>query len=188
MRLAALFLEARQMNHIAAIHVIKAQLKMEEADYRALLRQLTAKNNDPSTGKDSSKDMTANELVRVRAHLSGLAEKMGVNKPRPQTTNLPTHQQHKPGETTRTGYGRFGTFKVASPKERKVWAMWHDLGSKGKLDNPSGNALQAWVKRQTDMDNMRFCTDAQMNGLIESLKLWAGRETPHQHSQDKKGN
>lgn len=166
------------MNHIAAIHVIKGQLKasMTEEDYRALLIKLT--------GKSSSKGMTDTELLKVRAHLSGLAEKMGVNKPRAPSTNLPTHQQHKPGETTRTGYGRFGTFKVASPKERKVWAMWHDLGRQGKLDNPSGNALQAWVKRQTDMDNMRFCSDAQMNGLIESLKLWAGREV----SQDKKGN
>jgi phage gp16-like protein len=156
------------MNHIAAIHVIKGQLKasMTEEDYRALLVKLT--------GKSSSKGMTDTELLKVRAHLSGLAEKMGVNKPR----TLPTHQQHKPGETTRTGYGRFGTFKVASPKERKVWAMWHDLGAKGKLDNPSGNALNAWVKRQTGMDQMRFCSDQQMNGLIESLKLWAGREIP----------
>ncbi len=154
------------MNHIAAIHVIKGQLRLTVDDYRALLQQLT--------GKDSSKDMTDTELLRVRAHLSQLAEKMGVSKPRP----LPTHQQHKPGETTRTGYGRFGTFKIASPKERKVWAMWHDLGAKGKLDNPSGNALNAWVKRQTGVDQMRFCSDAQMNGLIESLKLWAGRETP----------
>jgi phage gp16-like protein len=158
------------MNHIAAIHVIKGQLRLSVDDYRALLQQLT--------GKDSSKDMTDTELLRVRAHLSGLAEKMGVAKPRP----LPTHQQHKPGETTRTGYGRFGTFKIASPKERKVWAMWHDLGSKGKLDNPSGNALNAWVKRQTGMDQMRFCSDAQMNGLIESLKLWAGRETTKEKS------
>jgi phage gp16-like protein len=159
------------MNHIAAIHVIKGQLKtsMTEEDYRALLVKLT--------GKSSSKGMTDTELMKVRAHLSGLAEKMGVAKPRP----LPTHQQHKPGETTRTGYGRFGTKTVASPKERKVWAMWHDLGRQGKLDNPSGNALQAWVKRQTGVDQMRFCSDAQMNGLIESLKLWAGREI----SQDK---
>ena len=157
------------MNHIAAIHVIKGQLKesMTEEDYRALLVKLT--------GKASSKGMTDTELLKVRAHLSGLAEKMGVAKPRPQSTNLPAHQQHKPGETTRTGYGRFGAFKIASPKERKVWAMWHDLGSKGKLDNPNGNALQAWVKRQTGVDQMRFCTDAQMNGLIESLKLWGGR-------------
>lgn len=162
------------MNHIAAIHVIKAQLKesMTEEDYRALLVRLT--------GKSSSKGMTDTELLKVRAHLSGLAEKMGVNKPR----TLPTHHQQKLGETTRTGYGKYGTFKVASPKERKVWAMWHDLGRQGKLDNPSNQALQAWVKRQTDVDQMRFCSDLQMNGLIESLKLWAGREV----SLDKKGN
>jgi phage gp16-like protein len=159
------------MNHIAAIHVIKGQLRLTVDDYRALLQQLT--------GKDSSKDMTDAELMRVRGHLSGLAEKMGVAKARP----LPAHHQDKPGQITRTGYGRYGTFKLASPKERKVWAMWHDLGSKGKLDNPSGNALNAWVKRQTGVDQMRFCSDAQMNGLIESLKLWAGREST---SQDKR--
>jgi phage gp16-like protein len=157
------------MNHIAAIHVLKAKLQMTQEDYRALLITLT--------GEDSCKGMSDKDLQAVRSHLHKLAERSGV----PQRP-LPTHQQHKPGETTRTGYGKFGTFKVASPKERKVWAMWHALGRDGKLDNPSGSALQAWVKRQTDMDNMRFCSDVQMNGLIESLKLWAGREITKEKS------
>lgn len=162
------------MNHIAAIHVLKAKLQLSQEDYRALLVTLT--------GEDSCKGMSDKDLQAVRSHLHKLAERSGVPQ-RPLPRNLPTHQQHKPGETTRTGYGRFNTFKTASPKERKVWALWHDLSSKGKLDNPSGSALQAWVKRQTDVDQMRFCTDAQMNGLIESLKLWSGRE---QGGKDKK--
>ena len=157
------------MNHIAAIHVLKAKLQMSQEDYRALLITLT--------GEYSCKGMSDKDLQAVRSHLHKLAERSGV----PQRP-MPTHQQHKPGETTRTGYGKFGTFKVASPKERKVWALWHALGREGKLDNPSGSALQAWVKRQTDVDQMRFCTDAQMNGLIESLKLWAGRDTAKEKS------
>lgn len=151
------------MNHIAAIHVIKAQLRLTVEDYRALLQQLT--------GKDSSKGMTDAELLRVRAHMSGLANKMGVTRATAANATATDNRLDN-----RVSVGRRGAFKVASPKERKVWAMWHDLGAKGKLDNPSGSALNAWVKRQTGVDQMRFCNDAQMNGLIESLKLWAGRE------------
>lgn len=42
---------------IAQIHIAKSQLKLDEADYRALLKD--------ATGKSSSKDMTPAELGKV---------------------------------------------------------------------------------------------------------------------------
>jgi phage gp16-like protein len=134
------------MNNIAAIHVLKAKCRLSEDDYRALLVELT--------GKDSCKAMHATQLAKVRAHLDNLAVWLGF----------------APMKTT------FAQTKAAaSPKERKVWAMWNALGHEGKLDNASPQALQAWVLRQTQVSNLRFCNDAQLDSLVNSLKLWAGR-------------
>jgi phage gp16-like protein len=134
------------MNHIAAIHILKNKCRLSEDDYRALLVQLT--------GKDSCKAMHATQLAKVRAHLDNLAVWLGF----------------APMKTTFSQ-----TKAAASPKERKVWAMWNALGREGKLDNASPQALQAWVLRQTQVSNLRFCNDAQLDSLVNSLKLWAGR-------------
>jgi phage gp16-like protein len=134
------------MNHIAAIHVLKAQCKLSEEDYRALLVDLT--------GKESCKLMNLLQLAQVRSHLDRLTVRLGL----------------APAKATFTK-----TKAAASPKERKVWAMWNALGRQGKLDNASAQALQAWVLRQTQVSHLRFCNDAQLDSLINSLKLWAGR-------------
>jgi phage gp16-like protein len=134
------------LNHIAAIHTLKTKIKMAEGDYRFLLSQLT--------GKDSCKAMSPVELAKVRAHFDNLAVRMGVASAKPAFAQAKA---------------------AASPKERKVWAMWNALGREGKLDKASPQALQAWVLRQTEVSNLRFCNDAQLDSLINSLKLWAGR-------------
>jgi phage gp16-like protein len=134
------------MNHIKAIHTLKSICQLTDADYRALLVQLT--------GKNSCKLMHATQLAKVRSHLDNLAVQLGLAKAKPAFVQ---------------------TKAAASPKERKVWAMWNGLGREGKLDNASPQALQAWVMRQTQVSNLRFCSDAQLDSLINSLKLWAGR-------------
>ncbi len=134
------------MNHIAAIHVLKAKCKLSDDDYRALLFQLT--------GKDSCKAMHATQLAQVRTHMDNLALRLGVAIAKPAFVQIKA---------------------AASPKERKVWAMWNALGREGKLDKASPQALQAWVLRQTQVSHLRFCNDAQLDILINSLKLWAGR-------------
>ena len=51
-------------NHISAIHVLKARLRLTDEDYRALLKHLT--------GKSSSKDCTAEQqrqVVPARPHI-----------------------------------------------------------------------------------------------------------------------
>jgi phage gp16-like protein len=134
---------------IAAIHVLKARLKLTDDDYRVLLKGLTAKT--------SSKDCTPAERAKVREHMHRLVERAGVARPRASAV-------------------AFEAKRVATrPLERKVWAMWNALGRAGKLDNPAPAALQAWVKRQTGLDHLRFCSDFQIHGLIEAMKLWEGR-------------
>lgn len=133
--------------HIAAIHVLKAKLGLSDEDYRALLHG--------QTGQTSCKHMSPEQLAKVRRHMQRLAGEAGAGWRRPD--EQPRYVQS------------------ATPLERKVWALWKALGRAGKLDNPTPAGLQAWVRRQTGVDHLRWCKPHQLHALIESLKLWQGR-------------
>ena len=141
-------------DHIKAIHVLKGKLRLSDDAYRALLIQLT--------GHSSSKAMTQPQRRTVREHLQRLAAHMGIEQPATRQRPLPDAQ--------------FAQAKAAaSPRERKVWALWHQLHRDGLVDNPSAAALNAWVKRQVGVDALRFCTGPQLDTLIEALKAWGDR-------------
>ena len=143
-------------NHIGAIHVLKAKLRLADDDYRALLQGLTLKT--------SSKDMSPAEQQKVRDHMQGLAERMGVVQP--------TRRRPMPAN-------RFAKSKAdATPKERKVWALWHQLGRDGVVRDTSPQALNKWVERQVGVSAMVFANGAQLDTLIEALKAWQQRGTP----------
>ena len=140
-------------NHIAAIHVLKSRLQLSDDDYRALLRNLTQKT--------SSKDLTDKERQAVRDHLQGLAERMGVAKPLRRRGPARTFAQAK---------------AAASPRERKVWALWHQLHRDGLVHDTSAAALNAWVQRTVHVAALAFATGAQLDTLIEALKAWQQRK------------
>ena len=140
-------------NHIAAIHTLKSKLSLSDDDYRALLANLT--------GKTSSKALPPDQLVAVRDHMQGLAERMGVAQP---TRRRPLSQEQFDQAK-----------KQIRPKERKVWALWHQLGRDGLVQNTSAQALNAWVERQVGVSALRFCTSAQLDTLIEAAKAWQER-------------
>lgn len=144
-------------NHTAAIHVLKSKLQLTDDDYRALLVTLT--------GKTSSKDMSDRERQQVRDHLQGLAERMGVAKP--------TQRRAAPARS-------FAQAKAAaSPRERKVWALWNQLGRDGMVRDTSPKALNAWVQRTVHVSALAFANDAQLDTLIEALKSWQQRGGAH---------
>ena len=137
-------------NHIAAIHVLKSKLQLSDDDYQALLIHLT--------GKASSKDMTAAQRSTVRNHMQRLAERVGAVQPTAQRPYAPA---------------KFDQLKAnASPKERKVWALWHQLGRDGVVHNTSAAALNAWVERTVKGRALRFANHGQLDALIEGLKAW----------------
>ena len=141
-------------DHIKAIHVLKGKLSLSDDDYRALLIELT--------GHSSSKAMTQAQRRTVREHLQRLAAHMGIEQPATRQRPLAD--------------AAFAKAKAdASPRERKVWALWHQLHRDGLVDNPSAAALNAWVKRQVGVDALRFCTGPQLDTLIEALKAWGDR-------------
>lgn len=71
--------------------------------------------------------------------------------------------------------------KPTSPRHedgqmRKIVALWITLNQEGVIKNGSDKALQAYVKRQTGVENLRWCSPSQLWTLIEGLKRWARRE------------
>ncbi len=143
-------------NHIAAIHVLKSKLQLSDDDYRALIKSLTLKT--------STKDMTDKERQAVRDHMQGLAVRMGVAKP----------------SSRRAAPRSFAQAKAqASPRERKVWALWNQLGRDGVVHNTSAAALNAWVERTVHVSALRFANSAQLDTLIEALKAWQQRGEHH---------
>jgi phage gp16-like protein len=140
-------------NHTAAIHVLKSKLQLSDDDYRALLKGLTQKT--------SSKDLSDKERQAVRDHMQHLAERMGVAKPM---------RRRAPGRT-------FAQAKsAASPRERKVWALWHQLHRDGLVHDTSPAALNAWVQRTVHVAALAFATGPQLDTLIEALKAWQQRK------------
>ena len=145
-------------NHTAAIHVHKSKLGLSDDDYRALLVTLT--------GKASSKGMTATEQAQVRDHMQRLVQRMGVAQPTTRRRPLTREQFDQ-------------VKKAASPRERKVWALWNQLARDGVVHNPSATALNAWVERTVHVSALRFANDAQLDTLIEALKAWQQRGGEH---------
>jgi len=71
---------------------------------------------------------------------------------------------------------RFATKKdQATPRERKVWALWHQLHRDGAISDNSPAALNAWVARTVHVDALVWCDDLMLNTLIEALKVWCER-------------
>lgn len=141
-------------NHTAAIHVLKSKLQLQDDDYRALLRSLTQKT--------STKDMSDRERQQVRDHMQALVERMGVAKPLQRRAT--TFAQRK---------------AAASPRERKVWALWNQLARDGVVHNPSRAALNVWVEKMVHVSALGFANSAQLDTLIEALKEWQKRGAPH---------
>ncbi len=140
-------------NHTAAIHVLKSKLQLTDDDYRALLKNLTQKT--------SSKDLTDKERQAVRDHMQQLAERAGVAKPLRRRATARTFAQAK---------------AAASPRERKVWALWHQLHRDGLVHDTSAAALNAWVQRTVHVSALAFATGAQLDTCIEALKAWQQRK------------
>lgn len=145
-------------NHTAAIHVLKSKLQLQDDDYRALLVQLT--------GKASSKGMTATEQTQVRDHMQRLAQRLGVAQPTTRRRPLTREQFDQ-------------VKKAASPRERKVWALWNQLHRDGVVHNPSRAALNVWVEKMVHVSALGFANSAQLDTLIEALKEWQKRGAPH---------
>jgi hypothetical protein len=58
----------------------------------------------------------------------------------------------------------------------KIRALWWTLYWLGAAEEPNGQALDAFVKRQTGIAALRFLDHRKASSVIEALKSWAARE------------
>lgn len=95
------------------------------------------------------------------------------------------------GELDGTGRKRFiehlkacgwtGRNKPSSPRyTRQQWhalMLWRDLGKAGALTDKSDAALNAFIKGQCGVSDLRFLGTSQASLVIEALKGWLRRAT-----------
>jgi phage gp16-like protein len=136
---------------LAAIHVAKKQLRLDDDLYRAIIERVSGKFR--ATPVSSSGLMTPRErkalLDEMRAHGFRRIER-------------PQRRDDVPGAP---GEGQLG----------KILALWAELGVLNALNDPSEKGLRAFVKRMTGLEAARWLTAAQSNKVIEALKAWLAR-------------
>lgn len=129
------------MSALAAIHVARKQLGLDDDAARDLYAVVT--------GKRSLREMTAGEQERIVQELR--------------------RRGFKPAEK--------GVRKGLEGKYvPKLQALWIAAWNLGIVDNRSDEALMAFVKRQAQVDHVRFLHDpADAAKAIEGLKAWMTR-------------
>ena len=138
--------DIRRRADLAAIHVAKKQLRLDDATYRMLLKNLT--------GRESAGDLNAIQRGRVLNHMRtvGFA-------PRPAAA---------------AKVERFDT-DASDKQARMARGLWIELARAGKVRDSSERALRHFVKRVCGADSLRFATPSQLNQVIEALKSWDAR-------------
>lgn len=142
----------RRVQQIAAIHVLKTKMGLDDDTYRAMLAE--------QTGKTSSAGLDDRQRERVLDHLRALEREVSGGAP-PETP------------TPRRGWMEFRDDDPAPV--RKICAMWIELGKAGRVERTTRQALNAWVKRQVGVDEVGWVTSRQATALIEQLKEWTDR-------------
>ena len=130
---------------IAKINIAWKQLRMEEADYRAALAEVT--------GKTSLTQCSDAQLARMLEWLAskGFRAIQGGG----QTSGAPGAASH--------------------PMARKARALWISLYHLNAVENPSDHALEAFAKRQLKCEKLVWAKQRDAHRLIEALKAWGVR-------------
>ncbi|SOC83096.1 Protein of unknown function [Ensifer adhaerens] len=104
-------------------------------------------------GKESQSDMTEAEKERIVAEL--------------RTLGFERRDARRPD----------GRLKLSGKYAPKLQALWIAGWNLGIFENRDDAALEAFVKRQTGLDAVRFCRDqADANKAIEALKAILARD------------
>lgn len=156
---------------LAKIHIAKKELGFDDDAYRDILQTRYK--------KDSAAKLTRFEAEDLIKHFQGQGFKVKRTTPRPPPQQQEGEQNSPPVFKEGVGGGSFGAGcspTYEKPMARKVVALWINLAMAGVVHNSSNAALQSYVKRMTNIDNLSWCDDQQLWMLIESLKKWAKRK------------
>ena len=144
---------------LRALHATLRQIGLDDDDKRALYSRVT--------GKWSAKDMSEDERAAVKDELERLYPQIKTASKRKAT--------------------RFnGRSKLSGKYAAKLQALWIAGWNLGLVRNRDDAALEAFVKRQTGLDAVRFCHHPEDAAkAIEALKSWLAREGGVDWSVDK---
>lgn len=142
---------------IQLIHIAKQQLRMDELSYRMLLNELT--------GKNSTKQMTMAELMKILEAMENKGFKKTVKRHQSPTTE---------------------NAKVNSLIAHKIRATWINMAKNGMVRDGSEQALNAWVRGVANpiyaacgvniqVLNVGALDDKMAGLVLERLKKWQAR-------------
>lgn len=153
--------ESERKRLIKLIHIAKAQLGLDEEDYRDLLQVIG--------GVDSSKNLDLQGFHLVIAELERLGFKVGTGR-------------------TKGGKSLSPKTRHLSEEERKpsavLVAIWIEMGKAGVIEDASHEALQGFVRKMIKglqvplpgVDILDTLTWQQVNACRKGLESWRDRE------------
>lgn len=142
----------RRKADLAAIHIAKKELCLDDDNYRFILHNIC--------GVQSSAQLDFMGRQKLLMHFRSLGWNPG-----------------KPGDEKKPPRAR----KKVEGQASKVWALWFQLHELGEVKNKSAAALNAFVKRMTQVERVEWLTAEQANVVIEALKKWQ-RRAEHERS------
>ena len=132
---------------LGLIHAAKKQLALSDDSYRGLIGRFSRGRSE------SSADLTAAERREVIEYFRSIGFAK-VGKP-------------KSAADRRADY---------RPQASKIKALWHSLYQLGHVRNESQEACDAFVRRHTGIETMRWNHPEHLELAIECLKRWAARK------------
>lgn len=145
----------RRKQLIRLIHVAKRDRRLDEADYRALLKR--------ETGKESCADMSEVQLDKAYKRLKALGFNVKHSAGRvkqAQPAPAPSRRPHR----------------IRDGQSALISALWIDLWQLGAVRSNDDAAIDAFVRRQTGVERLQWLSPGKANVVIEALKDWLSRE------------
>ena len=143
---------------ISVIKMAQGKLGITDDDYRTMLQErFKAKSCKELTFNQAGaliEELQRKGFVLVGAKTVGAGPVGAVREP-------PLREPPLQGESPRVGN---------EPQDLKIRAMWLSLYDCGIVRDPSTTAMLAFVKRQTGLDALPWCSVAEKSNVIESLK------------------
>lgn len=143
--------DGQRRAELAAIHVAKKALALDDESYRAILQRVG--------GKPSAAQLDAAGRGAVIEHFRSL----GFTRPAMQRLGAAARRAAA-GKSRRR------------PLEAKAVALWMSLYALGAVRDPAETAMDAFCRRTVKVDALRWCTPQQLVRVIQGLQDWCHRE------------
>lgn len=135
---------------IKLIHVARRDLGLDDATYRAVLREVA--------GVKSSTELDSRGRHKLLEHFKqkGFTVKSKAKATKPNASASAVNN-------------------AADPQYHKIRSLWSALHEAGAVRVNTEAALRIFIKRITGCDDYRFCNGQQVVTVIEALKKWLAR-------------